>query len=213
MSITMEQIQADMRRASGSQPKYEGANVRFFYEYPEDKKKTEETGLYSVKEVLSVSIQWPGCDETVVRAEDSHKYEYPRQWAAFQAAQEPPLEGTPLAEWAKMPRAVTLELAHYGIKSMEQLAGLSDAGKQKIGPLQKWCKEAQVVLDSVNSDSAKVAALTLQLERQTKRANQLEEQIGALMRRIESVEGVRLDEEIVEPKANRKSKLRENLES
>lgn len=96
---------------------------------------------------------------------------------------------------------------------MEQLAGLSDAGKQKIGPLQKWCKEAQVVLDSVNSDSAKVAALTLQLERQTKRANQLEEQIGALMRRIESVEGVRLDEEIVEPKANRKSKLRENLES
>lgn len=62
------------------------------------------------------------------RVTDEHRVErFPKQYAAWKAGQEAPTEGTPLSDVAWIGRAQAEELAYQHVKTVEQLANLSDA--------------------------------------------------------------------------------------
>lgn len=181
-------------RAMQQRKRYAGANVRFFDAILEDPIASHKEGRPIFKTIPSIEIQWPGMDKTVRAIEPQDSRDYPELYDAYKAGNEMPTIGTPLEEWALLPRSVVEELKHFGVRTVEQLGACNDDFKRRLGPLVKYCKEASRWLEAANSDQHKVAALEKQLEREQKKTKKLEEQVGLLMQRIEAVEGTRLSD-------------------
>lgn len=179
---------------NGGMPKkrYSGANVKFFNAYNENKEKTLAAGRAIFDEIPSISIQWPGGDETVRKIEPQDIAEYPEAYAAFKAGSEPIESGTPLAEWPLMNGSTLRELQHMGFKTVEQLGSANDEIKRKLGPTGRFIKMAKDWLDAANSSQFEVVSLKQQLEREQKRTAKLEEQVELLIQRVEGNEGIDL---------------------
>lgn len=190
----MAQVDWQSIMSGNSQPKkrYSGANVKFFYSYNENREKSLKEGRPIFDEIPSISIQWPGQDETVRRIEPQDMQEYPELYARFKAGSEPVLEGTPLAEWPMMSGSAMRELQYLGFKTVEQLSTATDDVKRKLGPLSKFCKLAKEWLDAAGSDQNAVVKLKQQLEAETKKRESLEHKIELLMQRVEANEGTDL---------------------
>lgn len=75
-----------------------------------------------------------------VRASDI--LEYGRQYHDWKSGQMEALSGTPLAEWPGISRSQAEELAFFKIRTVEQLANVSDVNIQKIGPVQHLKQKA-----------------------------------------------------------------------
>ena len=169
-----------------------GANVKFFYSYNENREKSLKEGRPIFDEIPSISIQWPGQDETVRRIEPQDIHDYPELYARFKAGSEPVTEGTPLAEWPMMSGSAMRELQYMGFKTVEQLSVATDDVKRKLGPLSKFAKLAKEWLDAANSDQNAVVKLKQQLELETKKRESLEHKLELLMQRVEANEGTDL---------------------
>lgn len=190
----MAQIDWQSIMSGNSQPKkrYSGANIKFFYSYNENREKSLKEGRPIFDEIPSISIQWPGQDETVRRIEPQDMQEYPELYARFKAGSEPVLEGTPLAEWPMMSGSAMRELQYLGFKTVEQLSTATDDVKRKLGPLSKFCKLAKEWLDAAGSDQNAVVKLKQQLEAETKKRESLEHKLELLLQRVEANEGTDL---------------------
>lgn len=81
-----------------------------------------------------VEIIVPGDSKSIVheKVKDAHRDRWPRQYAAFKANQEVPTEGTPLEEWAAVGASQVLRLKSHHVRTVEDLAGLSDAQLAKV---------------------------------------------------------------------------------
>lgn len=172
--------------------RYAGANVKFFFAYNENVEKSRHEGRPIFDEIPSISIQWPGGDETVRRIEQQDIQDYPELYARFKAGSEPMTEGTPLVEWPMMSGSAMRELNYFGFKSVEQLAAATDDVKRKLGPLSKFVKLAKDWLDAANSDQNEVAKLRSLLDRERARTSSLEHKLELLMQRVEANEGIDL---------------------
>lgn len=172
--------------------RFHGANVRFFNSYNENKEKSLAAGRAIFDEIPSISIQYPGGDETVRKIEPQDVADYPELYAAFKAGSEAVVSGTPLAEWPLMNGSTLRELQHLGFKTVEQLADAHDEIKRRLGPTGRFVKMAKDWLDAANSSQFNVVTLKQQLEREQKRTAKLEEQVELLMQRIEGNEGTDL---------------------
>ncbi len=190
----MAQIDWQSIMSGNSQPKkrYSGANVKFFYSYNENREKTAKEGRPIFDEIPSISIQWPGQDETVRRIEPQDMHDYPELYARFKAGSEPVTEGTPLAEWPMMSGSAMRELQYLGFKTVEQLAAATDDVKRKLGPLSKFVKLAKDWLEAANSTQNDVAKMKAQLEKAEARAAALEHKLELFMQRVEANEGTDL---------------------
>lgn len=172
--------------------RYQGANVKFFYAYNENRAKSIEAGRPIFDEIPSISIRWPGHDETVRRIEPQDIEDYPDAYARFKAGTEPVTEGTPLAEWPLMSGSPMREMQYMGFKTVEQLAKANDDVKRKLGPLAKYVKLANEWLDAADSTQGDVVKLKQQLEVERKKREFLEERMELLMQRVEANEGTDL---------------------
>ena len=181
-----------MNGHSQQRKRFHGANVKFFNSYNENKEKSMAAGRAVFDEIPSISIQYPGGDETVRKIEPQDVVEYPELYAAFQAGNTPVDSGTPLAEWPPMNGSAMRELQHLGFKTVEQLADANDDIKRRLGPLSKFIKIAKDWLAAANSSQFEVTSLKQQLERAQRRTEKLEEQVELLMQRVEGNEGTDL---------------------
>lgn len=167
-------------------------NVKFFYAYNENKEKSIKEGRPIFDEIPSISIQWPGMDETVRRIEPQDKEMYRAKYEAFIAGSEPLSDGTPLSEFPQIGGSAMRELQYLGFKSVEQLAAASDEVKKKLGPLVKYCKIAKDWLDAAHSDRNEVVKLKNLLEIAEKKQAALAEKLELFMQRVEANEGTDL---------------------
>ena len=102
---------------------------------------TELNGVRSTQEgrpiyepVDMIRIRHPGerdVHEILVREE--HKHEFPRQWAAYKAGQTAGIDGTPLATLFPVEQAIVKQMGTLHIFTVEQLAGLTEAGITRLG--------------------------------------------------------------------------------
>lgn len=184
--------QSIMNGRSQQKKRYHGANVKFFNAYNENREKSFAAGRAVFDEIPSISIQYPGGDETVRKIEPQDVQDYPDLYKAFIAGSEPVVGGTPLAEWPLMNGSTLRELQHIGFKTVEQLAETNDELKRRLGPTGRFVKMAKDWLDAANSSQFQVTALKQQLERAQARTEKLEEQVELLMQRIEGNEGIDL---------------------
>lgn len=190
----MAQIDWQSIMSGNSQPKkrYSGANIKFFFAYNENKEKSLAQGRPIFDEIPSISIQWPGMDETVRKIEPQDMAEYPELYARFKAGSDPVSEGSPLAEWPLMTGSAMRELQYLGFKTVEQLAAASDEVKRKLGPLSKFVKLAKDWLDAAQSDQGEVVKFKQLLDVETSRRKALEQKVELLLQRVEANEGIDL---------------------
>jgi hypothetical protein len=181
-----------LRQGNQQKKRYAGANVKFLNVYNENRDKSLAAGRPVFDEIPSISIQWPGMDETVRRIEQRDIEEYPEKYEAFMRGNEPVESGTPLAEWPLMTGAAMRELQYLGFKTVEQLSDANDDVKRRLGPLVKFVKLAKEWLDASSSTQADVVKLKQQLEKEQSRTAKLEERLELLMQRVEASEGTSL---------------------
>jgi hypothetical protein len=181
-----------MNGQSQQKKRFAGANVKFFNAYNENKEKSLKEGRPIFDEIPSISIQWPGGDETVRRIEPQDIHEYPELYKAFSIGNEPIESGTPLVEWPPISGSAVRELQYIGFKTVEQLAEANDSLRSKLGPLFRFVKMAKDWLDAANSSQNDVVGLRQLLEREQKRTAKLEHQLELLMQRVEANEGTDL---------------------
>ena len=148
------QWQHPMMTNGAPQKRYRGANIRFFFAYNENEEKSLREGRPVFDEIPSISIQFPGGDETVRKIEPQDIQEYPEEYKRFQAGGEPITSGMPLQEWPSMTGTAMRELQYLGFRTVEQLAETHDEIKRKLGPLSKFVKLAQEWVAASQTDQS-----------------------------------------------------------
>ena len=119
------------------------------------------------KDVPFVTIMIPGDKNNIVTAEvwDLHLRRFPQHWAQFQAGIKDQVVGTPLKVAPFLTEAHIAELAYFKIRTIEQLANLSDTNMTFMGA-REMSDAAKRYLLTVNGNEAlleRIKALEAQL--------------------------------------------------
>ena len=138
---------------------YQGLAVRFvMHPFPNHtKSKAEGRPIYD--EIPFADIRIPG-DRTshIFRpANDLDKRKWPRHWQSFETNQQDPETGTPLREWPMITAGLVMELSHFNVRTVEQLAELSDTAIQNFMGLREWINRAKMYI--ANNDAAAAAQM------------------------------------------------------
>ena len=94
-------------------------------------------------------------------ATEMDKARFAEHWRKYQARQgddEEMLEGTPLRDWAGCTRAQCEELRYFNVRTVEQLAAMSDSNGQNIMGINMLKQRAVKYLEK-SKDSATADAL------------------------------------------------------
>jgi len=158
-------------------------SVRFWLHPKENPRKSKEAGRPIYDEVEMVSIMAPGNTKTEFtgRAHSMHydaneqrqrtyAERFAEHYSQFKAGLEEQVQGTPLSEAAFLSVGQRAEMRAKQIKTVEQLAAMSDRDIQKMGMgFRKHVDAARAYLDTANGTSV-----------MTKEIEELRRQIAAL---------------------------------
>lgn len=163
--------------------------VQFHMGVEENRAKSLEEGRPIFEDVEMVRIMVPGDKSSVVdrRVRDQDRQRFARQYEAFKQNRQEVVEGTPLEKWNYLSQAQVMELRHYNIRTVEQLAGISDGNAQNFIGIQKLRTAAQQYVEAAEAE-APIAQLQSELEKRDSRISEQDETIQNLLERIESLE-------------------------
>ena len=120
--------------AQRHQQRRENLILRFFQQAVPNALKSQEAGREICDQVDFVSIIVPGSrDEVIEKVGEAQKKRFAPQYEHWRKTQEQPPEGQPLDRVPWLNVAQIRELQYLNIKTLEQLAGLSDTAIQHIG--------------------------------------------------------------------------------
>lgn len=167
----------------------ENLYVKFFSHPQQDKEKTLSEGRPIFVDTEYVQIMVPGDKGNVVmrpvRPDDKHRF--PKQYLAFSTDQEEILEGTPLDKWNFLSSAQVEELKYFNIRTVEQLATVSDGNSQKFMGIQILRQRAVEYVNATATD-APIAQLQEELEQRDLKIQEQDNVIGDLISRLEALE-------------------------
>lgn len=157
--------------------------VKFFFKPMLNKEKSAEEQRAVYKDRLYISITIPGSREDTVRVAHAGDLDrFPEHYARFKNRVEAPMEGTPLKEWPMITRSLAEELSFLNVKTVEQLAGMSDnhAGKFMSGyqlkqDAKEWLERTKKDVTTANLEK-ELAQRDAQL---AKMQAQIDELLGA----------------------------------
>jgi hypothetical protein len=171
--------------------------VKFYTKTIKDNPRSSEQSRAVFKEVEYVDIRIPGARGTGAARPATHrdKQRFPKHYAAFQARIELPVEGTPLSEWPVVTRAHAEELGFMGVKTVEQLAGMSDGNASQFMGGQSFKAKANAWLARAKKDVTQSQMEAELAKRDT--------QIAALSAKLEAL--------LPDPKPKRKRRTPEEM--
>lgn len=155
---------------------------------------TEETvegaGRPVYDDVEFIEIRVPG-DKTLrvdrpVRAHDKKNYQ--DQYRAWKSgAKDQDSTGTPLSVWRGIPPSMVEELRHFGIRTVEHLANVSDGNLAQIGPIRALRNKAQEFLEA-SKGNASNDAIRAQLEAKSNEAEAMKRQLKELQEQMSQLQ-------------------------
>lgn len=166
-----------------------GALVEFYIQAVQNNVLSKHEGRPIYSDKVFVTIQTPGDTRTTINrpATDQDKARFPKSWHAFQEGLSEVTEGTPLAQWPAVSASQVKELQHVHVRTVDQLAALSDASIQRMGPgYQQLRQSARHWLEHAKGDADQTR---LQHENDSLRDEvaMLKEQLAAANAQIESL--------------------------
>ena len=134
--------------------------VRFFMRPRIDVEASTKENRPIFRDVPHVEIAIPGDKNNIVTAEvwEQHIRRFPQYWAQFQAGIKDQVVGTPLKVAPFLTEAHVEELAYFKIRTIEQLANLSDANMTWQGA-REMQQAARKYLDKVSGNEALMARM------------------------------------------------------
>jgi predicted RNA-binding protein with RPS1 domain len=129
--------------------------VKFFMKPRQDKEASAREGRPIFRDVEYIDIKIPGKrDAGACRpVTDQERNRFPEHYRAFKdRVSEEINEGTPLSEWPTISRSMAEELAFVHVKTVEQLATMSDTQVAKFMGLGGIKQKAQLWLESVEKE-------------------------------------------------------------
>ena len=159
--------------------------VRFSLQPRIDSKRTEEEGHECYREVEFVTILIPG-DKTLtvnrpVMASDRNRF--PQQYAAFKNKKGEALIGTPLSAWALVNDGQRRELEYFNIRTVEQLADVSDGFAGNMMGVHALKAQAQRYM-AASKEAAPTIKLMKELEQRDNSIAALKDQIEKLAAQV-----------------------------
>lgn len=179
----MQLAEMQSNPASGSEKLY----VTFDLHQRHNKTKSDAEGRPIFDDVEYIRIIVPGDKQNEIHrpATDFERRRFARQYAEFKAGTREAQSGMPLKEWTGISASQAKELEHFHVYTVEQLAGLSDANLQNIGPIRGLQAKAKDYLEK--------AAGNAPLEKMRAELTEKDTTIATLKQQMESM-GKRLDE-------------------
>jgi hypothetical protein len=154
--------------------------ARFYLKPVQNNFRTEQEGRPIFEDKEYVEISFPGDRRSIVdrlvKAEDRTRW--PQQYKAFKEDLEQVGEGLPLSEWAAMTRSQVEEYKFFRVRTLEQMAGISDGvlsdmpmGTRELrDQAQRWLAAA--------AGAQPTAALAAEVSRKDDRIVELEAQLA-----------------------------------
>ena len=162
--------------------------VKFFIKARENKTKSLKEGRSIFEDVEYVDIRVAGSRNGHVcrAARDGDKRRFPKHYEAFKQRTEMPVEGTPLVEWAIVTRSQAEELAFFNVKTVEQLAAMSDTQAQKFMGMHSLRRKAKDWLTEAK-ENAPALKLAEELRVRDEQFAELQAKFDKLSEMMESV--------------------------
>ncbi len=109
--------------------------VEFYEDALEIPFKSEQEGRPVYEQRVFVRIMVPGDATSIIEtpATEQHKQEYRRQFERFEKGMKDVIDGTPLSMWPVVNKSQVKECEFFEIRSVEQLAELSDSTCKRMG--------------------------------------------------------------------------------
>lgn len=180
-----------------------GTIPRFYTAAVENKAASKSAGRKIFREMEMVDILIVGDSKSMVthRVTPEIADRYPREYDAFKRNVEIAAEGTPLQEWPRATKSMVAEFGALNIRTVEDLAGLSDAQVQKLGTGGLTFREQAKAYLAQAAGAAPAERLAAENEELKARMQRMDETIAALAEKVESVQVER--DELVEEKRRR----------
>ena len=126
------------QQQQGQMPNKHGLYVEFYLDAVPDPEATLEAGHPKFKEIPFIMIMVPGDKTSIIRRpvrtgqhpkHDNNRFH--NEYVAFLQKRDAPVDGYPLDQWAALTKAQVMELNHFGFKTVEHLANITDTNAQK----------------------------------------------------------------------------------
>lgn len=146
-------------------------NIGFTTEPVFSKKDTYLAGgVAKYVDMNFITITVPGNRDLIIHTPmtDFYEWRFPHEYEAFKRGKEAAVIGTPLELWSEVKASQVAELKHHGIRTVEQLATLSDSVSGVMRGFYSMKHKAQQFLDDAKDKNA-AAFVRSQMEEQQDR--------------------------------------------
>jgi hypothetical protein len=164
----------------------------FYVEAVKNEFKTNQEGRPHYDEIEMVRLLIPGDNKSspVKRVDEDDKLKYAKEYEAFKSGMEPPVDGTPLAEWPPILKSQVLELSHFHIKTVEHLAQIHDGQLQNMPMGTRGLREqAKAYLAVAEHGTAPLAKMVTEIEDLKAAGNLKDSIIEEMGKRLSALEG------------------------
>ena len=164
-------------------------HVTFFLHPVQDPAATAAEGRPIFKEVEYVRIITPGdTGNIIVRdVQDSDLRRFGRQYEAFKKGAGEAIQGTPLAAWPLATRAFVEEMKHFGVHTVEQLAGMPDSVAGKYRGVVSLKQKAQDFLRAAG-DTAPLSKMRTEMEQKDAEIKSLNQAVEEMKKQINDLQ-------------------------
>ena len=132
--------------------------VRFFNHAKQDSDKTAEAGRPIFVEVPYVEIRQPGNKDSIILRPASQMdiQRFPQHYQAFKnrTTEDESIEGSLLEHWPAVSRSQVEELRYMNVRTVEQLAGMTDTNAQGMMGLSMLRQRAKDYLEASTNQKA-----------------------------------------------------------
>jgi hypothetical protein len=118
---------------------------------------------------------------------DFYEWRFPREYEAFKAGKGHVVQGTPLSSWMELTASQVKELEYHGIKTIEQVANLSDSTSGILRSFYNMKEKAKHFLE-IAKDTEKTSLMTMQLaDQESKHKAEMAELNAKMLQLMEMV--------------------------
>lgn len=184
----------EQQASQGQDPADARLWVRFHLHPVQDQTASAAEGRPIFKELEYITIMVPGDKDNIVEREvwEQDRARFAKQYQHWKSTGQEAISGTPLEAYPGVTRAQVEELKFFGVRTVEDLAGIADAHAAKFMGIQALKQKAKTFLAAA---AGSVPAHKVQADMEQK-----DMEIAALQRTLKEM-GDKLEQAI---KANRR---------
>lgn len=167
----------------------ENLYVQFFTHPLQDKEKSLAEGRPIFVDTEYIRIMVPGDKGNVVMrsAREDDKQRFPKQYQAFKNDEAEIMEGTPLNQWGFLTAAQIEEMKYFGIRTVENLANVTDTNAQKFMGINLLRQKAREYIEASATD-APIAQLQDDIAKRDAKISEQSELLEDLQARLAKLE-------------------------